>query len=347
MAEIQYIKLIYTKNGTLKFTRLQQTRQHDVLLITQKPHRIVTNRGCSSMVERELPKLLVWVRFPSPAYQLTGSSAMAPRKIRLAAAVIFTAMQVMTAHAAANDAGTTIAWDYKGGNGPAHWAQLDQQFELCATGKEQAPINIKKLPATPSGSFTLHYQPVAMTIANDVKTELDLGAQHLSIFDGHAVQVNVPPNKQNVETLVLDGKNYQLVQFHFHTPSETHIRNAGQPMEIHFVHQGANGAVAILAVLVKAGEANPEIQKIIDNMSKQQTINLMSLISVKNGAYKFTGSLTSPPCSEGVRWLVMADPITASTAQIVQLRRMMNGTNARPIQPFNKRDIIFVTESEK
>jgi len=233
---------------------------------------------------------------------------------------------------------------------------LDPAFSQCADGKQQSPIDIsiEKLPA-PTHVFSFDYPAATLSIIDNGTTPVQIGKQYLIIAGGHSVQLNVPADRQINEKLILNGKTYRLLQFHFHTPSETKLDHVAAPAEIHFVHQGDDGALAVVAVFVKVGASNPVLKKIVDNIPSEegkelkidQPLKIASLLSGKNGGYQFDGSLTTPPCTEGLTWLVLIDPITATPAQIMKLRKAANGANARPVQPINKRSVSTAVEKVK
>lgn len=252
---------------------------------------------------------------------------------------------------AADDAGIKVKWGYTGNTGPSRWGQLDTEFAVCSTGKTQSPINItKKVTKADDQSLKVEYQPAEMNIVDDGQTDITLGKKQILFLDGHGVQLNFPSSGV-AENIILNGERYRLIQFHFHSPSENTLRGQGFPMEIHFVHQGENGHVAVIGVFVKGGNENPDIQKIIDNLPedegkehivKNEQISPAGLLPDKRGYYYFAGSLTTPPCSEGLNWVVMENPITASPSQIAMLRKAAGGANARPVQSLNGRAIGYV-----
>lgn len=254
---------------------------------------------------------------------------------------------------AADDTATHIKWGYKGNMGPTHWGQLDADFAQCATGKAQSPINIPKKVTKSDQSLVTHYEPAALAIVEDGTTSLLIGQQQIIFSDGHGVQLNFPVDHTK-ESIEVNNQIYRLIQFHIHSPSETTLHGQSYPLEIHFVHQGDNGQVAVIGVLVKGGEANATMKKMIDHLPnergtvfeiKDETVNPADLIPSNQSYYSFKGSLTTPPCTEGLLWLVMADPITASPAQILMLRKAMGGDNARPVQPLNGRVISYISGS--
>lgn len=251
---------------------------------------------------------------------------------------------------AVDDSAIKVKWGYRGNISAVHWGSLNSSFALCAQGKEQSPIDITGWGSNFSNPFTIAYQTSPMNIVDDGTTELMIGRERTIINDGHGVQLNFPAS--NVPELVtFNGKTYRLVQFHIHTPSENKVNGQVFPMEIHFVHQGDNGELLVIGVFVKTGEENRIINKIITNLPKEEgkveivqgeSINPADLLPKKHDFYKFVGSLTTPPCSEGLQWIVMAEPITASAEQIAKLKEAANGANARPVQPLNQRKITYI-----
>lgn len=218
-------------------------------------------------------------------------------------------------------------WGYSGADSPSHWADLDPSFATCKTGKRQSPIDIKG--ATKDSSLA----PI----------QIDYKHAPLKIVDnGHTIRVNVAPGS----SITVNGTAYTLTQFHFHRPSEEEIAGKKYAMVIHLVNERAGGA-AVIALLVKTGAENPTIQKIWDNLPKEKdkenevagvTINAADLLPADQNYYNFDGSLTTPPCSEGVKWFVMKTPVEMSAAQIAAFAKLYP-MNARPIQPTDGREV--------
>lgn len=266
--------------------------------------------------------------------------------------LIMLALMLMLSHAQAaiNDSAANIDWGYKGNNGPVRWGQLDPGFLLCAKGKMQSPINLPQQIRANSKPHQLqfHYQASPMHIVVNGVSNLTIGNMPLQIRDGQGIQLNFPV-KGPAQTLVLDGKSYRLVQLHFHSPSENMLYGENYQMEVHFVHQGAAGQVLVLAVFIDAGKLNAELQKLVTQFPKDagivhdlsQTFNPAGLLPDKLDYYHFGGSLTVPPCTEGVEWIVMAKPIEAASAQILLFRKVVGGNNARNVQNRNQREISF------
>jgi carbonic anhydrase len=218
-------------------------------------------------------------------------------------------------------------WGYSGADGPSHWADLDPSFATCKAGKRQSPIDIK----------------VAKKDSSLAPVQIDYKPSPLNIVDnGHTIRVNVASGS----SITVNGTAYTLTQFHFHRPSEEEIAGKKYAMVIHLVNERAGGA-AVIALLVKTGAENSTVQKIWDNLPKEKdkenevagvTINAGDLLPSDQNYYNFDGSLTTPPCSEGVKWFVMKTPIEMSAAQIAAFAKLYP-MNARPIQPTNGREI--------
>jgi len=274
------------------------------------------------------------------------------RRLKLNATLIASlllAASMNTTSFADNTAGAKIHWSYTGKTSAKHWGALDPSFELCAHGDEQSPINIPKDEPISKDALAIHYHSTSMIIVEDGTTDLTLGKVQTVINDGHTIQLNFPIEGTK-ENIVFNGSSYRLVQFHVHTPSENHVDGKAYPLEIHFVHQGENGKAAVIGVFVKEGEKNPSFEKIIAHLPnklhtpqivKGEHIRPLSLLPRNKHYYSFKGSLTTPPCSQGILWIVMAEPITASHEQILELKKAKGGDNARPIQSLEKRSVSY------
>lgn len=219
-------------------------------------------------------------------------------------------------------------WAYEGPRGPEAWGSASADFALCESGVEQSPINIDA--SSPSGTFNVGLDNVAMSWAPSDISVVDLG---------HTVQANVAPGN----TTVLDGVTYDLLQFHFHKPSEHTVDGEAFPMELHFVHATPDGQLGVLGVLLAQGDANPGFAQILTNQTAVAPgatvtgFDLTSLLPADLGRWRYAGSLTTPPCSEGVNWNVLSTPITLSGDQISSF--LYNGT-ARPTQPLVDRSVL-------
>jgi carbonic anhydrase len=162
------------------------------------------------------------------------------------------------------------------------------------------------------------------------------------VNNGHTVQVNLADGG----VLNLDGVAYRLVQFHFHAPSEEKIGGKASAMVVHMVHTSADGHVAVVAVLVKEGKRNAALDPVLGKLPQTEgakgalaaDFNAGDILPAAHGYYRFIGSLTTPPCTEGVRWQVLKEPIEASKEQIAGFRKLYP-MNARPVQPLNGRKV--------
>ncbi len=219
-------------------------------------------------------------------------------------------------------------WSYSGPHGPDRWAMLDPSFDACGSGQQQSPIDLAG--ATERGLMPLQfgYLPSAARIVDD----------------GHTVQVDLDPGG----SLTLDGVAYQLVQLHFHSPSEHTVDGSSFPVEVHLVHRAESGALAVVGLLVTGGALNPALAPLVSaipgkvgrQVRLQAPFDASELLPTDRRSYRYTGSLTSPPCTEGVSWVVMAAPIPASGQQIAALARVLQG-NSRPPQPRHDRELLL------
>ena len=221
-----------------------------------------------------------------------------------------------------------VHWSYSGATGPEHWASEDPAFATCGTGKRQSPIDIETAAVKPLPAIEFAYQPMALTVTDT----------------GHSFQVNAPPGSGGI---TVGGARYDLVQFHFHRPSEEEIHGHHQAMVAHLVHKNVNGELAVVAVLIHSGETNAFLKPVFDNFPPRgtpqttvsgATVNIMQFLPQQHGYYTFEGSLTTPPCSEHVRWFVLKSPVQASKAQVQQFAARYPH-DARPIQALNDRTV--------
>ncbi len=230
-------------------------------------------------------------------------------------------------------ADVTANWGYTGANGPRHWAKLSDEFSVCANGRRQSPIDLPEASAgTSAGSAPM----LAFTYeASDLEI----------INTGHTIQANVPPGN----SLRVGDDVYELVQFHFHSPSENQVDGRSYPLEMHLVHRNEDGDLAVVGVLFEDGPANAELAGIWEDLPEdagatvEVSLNPEQLLPAERSFYRFGGSLTTPPCSEGVDWFVLAEPRTISTGQARAFVDLI-GENARPPQPLFGRTITFVSD---
>lgn len=217
-------------------------------------------------------------------------------------------------------------WSYEGQESAAHWDMLNPAYMACEAGSHQSPIDIA-MPrqAQQQERLVFHYQ-------SGLVRALD---------NGHTIQVNVPPGNE----LHLDGRTYRLSQFHFHEPSEHHVDGRTYPMEIHSVYRASKGHVVVVSVLVEVGSPNKALAELwsmlpikAGELGSEHPFNPQTLIPPNTHHFSYHGSLTTPPCTEGVQWIVLRDPISMSAQQIAQFVSVI-GHNARPIQPLHGRRI--------
>ncbi len=217
-------------------------------------------------------------------------------------------------------------WGYSGEHGPEKWGDMEAGFAACKLGKEQSPIDILNAKKSALPALDFKYAKSGAEVVNN----------------GHTIQVNLVDGG----VLNLDGVPYKLVQFHFHAPSEEKINGKAYPMEAHLVHQNAKGQLAVVAVLLTEGKANTALGPVFKNLPQAEgskktigaNFNAAELLPAARGYFKYVGSLTTPPCSEGVRWQVLKQPVEVSKAQIAAFRKLYN-MNARPVQPLNDRKV--------
>jgi carbonic anhydrase len=227
---------------------------------------------------------------------------------------------------AAEGKGAAAAWGYAGEAGPQAWGGLQPEFARCGSGARQSPIDIRE-------GIAVDLEPV----------QFDYRASPFRVIDnGHTVQVNVEPGN----AIVARGERYELAQFHFHRPAEERIDGRGFDMGLHLVHKSADGRLAVVALLMNRGEAQPVVQAVWNNLplEKHEEVRTRALLDLNHvlpsdrGYYTYMGSLTTPPCSEGVLWMVMRQPVPIAAEQIEIFARLYP-MNARPIQSASGRMI--------
>ena len=209
----------------------------------------------------------------------------------------------------------------------ARWQELSEEFSACGEGTQQSPIDLTGAVGLDLPNAILDYVPADATV----------------IDNGHTVQVNVP----EAGTLELDGKTYAFAQFHFHAPSEHTVDGDHWPMEWHFVHKAEDGSLAVLGVLVEEGPAWQPFDIIIESLPFEENIedkvygqvDIAAFLPELTAAYRYDGSLTTPPCSEGVEWSVLQGTITMSTEQMEAFTSRFSEANNRPVQPINDREL--------
>jgi carbonic anhydrase len=222
-----------------------------------------------------------------------------------------------------------VHWGYDGEVSPEHWGALSPEFASCSEGKEQSPVDIPATAPVNPPELQFEYRPSDLDIVNN----------------GHSIQVNYEPGS----TLEAGGVVYELVQFHLHALSEHTLNGAYTDMELHLVHKDASGRLAVVGVMIVEGTHNPAYEPILAQMPPEQgdgltisgtTVNAGELLPAGQGYYHYNGSLTTPPCTEGVTWYVMATPVELSAAQIAAFQALYDH-NYRPVQPLNERTFLL------
>ena len=227
--------------------------------------------------------------------------------------------------------GDGTEWGYAGPGGPEHWAELSADNKVCATGGQESPIDLRGAIPARLGDLRVEWRPLPLRVTNT----------------GHSIQVDAPPGSR----LSMEGRAYELLQFHLHHPSEHLLEGRSFPMEIHFVHRGPGGdALGVVAVFVEHGAHNEALEAVLANMPAEAgasreaaaagaTVQPHRLLPAEREFLRYEGSLTTPPCSENVDWAVLTRPIQASPAQVSALERLY-ANNARPLQPLNRRFLL-------
>jgi carbonic anhydrase len=219
-------------------------------------------------------------------------------------------------------------WAYSGAEGPEHWGYLKTEYGSCMRGHQQSPIDIRDAHDADLPPIHFDYKPTALKV----------------IDNGHTIQVNYDRNS----SITVGNRRYELIQFHFHHPSEEEIEGRTYDMVVHLVHRDQDGKLAVVAVLLTKGRANAMLQELWQHLPEEKEketlihgveINAADLLPADRGYYSFPGSLTTPPCTEGVSWFVLKTPTEVSSAEIMQFGALYPH-NARPVQPLNRRTIL-------
>jgi carbonic anhydrase len=245
---------------------------------------------------------------------------------------------VVTLMPAVSSAQWRTPWAYEGGRGPEHWSDLDPAYALCNEGKEQSPIDIESTVKAelPALQFTLRRGPLKYLINN-----------------GYTIRVDYHDAPGTGNVLVVGDKQYQLIQFHFHRPSEETIHGKRFDMVTHLMYKGSDGTLAAVAVLMQRGKANSTIQQLWDHMPKKESkvapdfshpgeevpgveIDPAGLLPRDLSYYTYMGSVTAPPCTESMAWYVLKTPIEISQKQIDEFAQLYPH-DVRPVQRLNGR----------
>ena len=267
--------------------------------------RLAERLGASKANDPHVMRITAHAPAVSPAAKTARSSAQgAPKKPAAAA------------HAGSDHA---AHWAYEGDAGPKSWGGLKPEFTKCSTGLRQSPIDIRDGVKVQLDPVQIDYRPSSFRV----------------IDNGHTVQVNVAAGN----TIEVIGRRYELLQFHFHRPSEERVNGRQFDMVAHLVHKDAEGRLAVIAVLLDRGSAHPLVQTVWNNLPLEKgeevpakvALDMSVLLPTDRSYFTYMGSLTTPPCSEGVLWMVMKEPVQISADQIGVFSRLYP-MNARPIQ---------------
>ncbi|MFD2924789.1 carbonic anhydrase [Halobacillus naozhouensis] len=227
-----------------------------------------------------------------------------------------------------------VQWSYEGKRGPKHWGDLAEEFAACEKGNEQSPVNVKFAEVEEEKDLPeiqLHYEPAKVSVINN----------------GHTAQFNLPNEMNN--SMTIGETNYRLIQFHFHTPSEHQFNGKHFPVEMHFVHKNPNNELAVTTLMIEEGTQNKELASIWGGVPSEKTekeimmnepVDLASLLPRQSSTtFHYSGSLTTPPCSEDVKWIIFEDTIEISKEQIDVFKQIFPSNN-RPIQLLNEREVM-------
>jgi carbonic anhydrase len=263
-----------------------------------------------------------------PAQQAPAASAAAPAA---------PTPQSTSKPSAAPVAGDPV-WHYEGAEGPSNWGKLSPKFAMCGDGRAQSPIDIVAPTAATDGiAMKLNLLPGTLRIAHH---------EHVAdgINNGHTIQINY----EGADTLTIGTDMYKLAQYHFHSESEHTVKGRHYPMEMHLVHKSDSGKLAVIGVFIEEGAHNAAFDPIWNHLPRQKgqethypavNVDVDKLLPTNRESYRYDGSLTTPPCSEGVRWIVMTTPIQLSAEQIKAFTSIVRDNN-RPTQPLNGRKIL-------
>lgn len=221
-------------------------------------------------------------------------------------------------------------WGYEGKESPEHWGEIDEAYKTCQTGMNQSPVNIDATLKAQLAPLLTHYTDGPVTLLNN----------------GHTLQATM--KRGAPDSITLDNVTYTLQQFHFHAPSENTVHGKHYAMEMHLVHVNAEGEIAVVAVMFDKGEANQALEDLWRNIPSvvdqsttlKHNLDINRLLPADKTYWRFSGSLTTPPCSEGVTWLILKHPLTLSASQQEKFTHTMHHENNRPVQPLHGRIVV-------
>lgn len=223
--------------------------------------------------------------------------------------------------------GFASEWGYQGAHGPDHWGDLDTASKVCGVGSQQSPVDI-------AASVDADLPPLDFAWTDHA---------HTIVNNGHTIQVDMADGSN----LTVGQQHYKLVQFHFHRPSEHLIGGQSFPMEVHFVHQAESGGIGVVGVLMTVGRSHPVFNKIVTTMPTSAGgsvkapagVDPSALLPQGHSYYAYAGSLTTPPCSEVVSWMLLTDSIEVAAADVEAFAKLYP-MNARPAQKVNRRYVL-------
>ena len=218
-------------------------------------------------------------------------------------------------------------WEYEGDTGPDHWGDLKEEFLVCKDGENQSPVNFEQVDKAKAPQLEFHYKETPLNIVNN----------------GHTIQVNY----ESGSYLMIGERKFDLLQFHFHVPSEHSVKGKPLDMEMHLVHKNEKNDLAVVGVFYTVAGTNRSLNPIWENLPKKVNepfknetiiVNANDFLPENKNYFFYSGSLTTPPCSEGVLWHVLNQPLPVTQEQVDRFKELM-GNNARPAQPLNQRGI--------
>jgi carbonic anhydrase len=260
-----------------------------------------------------------------------GASGAVVEEDAMSRRPVVAAVAALSLACAAGAAGAADAhpphWTYGGATGPAHWGHLEPEFGACGLGQAQSPIDIRAADVQKADlpPIDFAYKPGPLKLLDN----------------GHTLKAIIAPGS----AITVGGHRYELTEFHFHKPSEESIDGRRHDMVAHLVHRDAEGRLAVVAVLLDAGALNPMVAVAWNNWPAHKEVetdvagvqvDATDLLPADHGYYTFAGSLTTPPCSEGVTWFVLRQPATLSAGEIARFGSVYP-MNARPVQPLHDR----------
>ena len=254
------------------------------------------------------------------------------KKLAILSLVMLTALLGGMVTGAVTLAAQDVHWGYTGEAGPEHWGELSPDYAACSAGREQSPVDIPSSAPLNSSGITFNYQPSALNIINN----------------GHVIQVNYDAGS----SITVEGKTYNLVQYHFHAMSEHTMSGQHTPIEMHLVHQADDKSLAVVGVMLTQGAENTAYAPTWGHLPAHEgpaatvagvMVDAAAMLPANRAYYRYNGSLTTPACSEGVKWHVLQQPVQLSAAQIAALTAIYSN-DYRPTQPLNARTFLLSTD---